>query len=46
MDPEVSKPSFPEVKHHKNKSMLHKRLPSKDEDGQLLRAPFIQSKCQ
>ena len=36
MDEAVSKPSFPEVKHHKNKSRLHKRRPSKEEDGQLL----------
>ena len=36
MDQAVSKPSFPEVKHHKNKSRLHKRRPSKEEDGQLL----------
>ena len=36
MDQAVSKHSDPEVKHHKNKSMLHKRLPSKEEDGKLL----------
>ena len=36
MEEAVSKPSFPEVKHHKNKSRLHKRRPSKEEDGQLL----------
>ena len=36
MDEAVSKPSFPEVKHHKNKSRLHKRRPSKEEDVQLL----------
>jgi hypothetical protein len=32
----ISEPPFPEVKHHKNKSQLHKRRPSKEEDGQLL----------
>ena len=36
MDQAVSKSSFPEVKHHINKSSLHKRRPSKEEDEQLL----------
>ena len=36
MNQAVSKHSDPEVRHRKNKSMLHKRLPSKEEDGQLL----------
>jgi hypothetical protein len=44
MDQAESKTLFPEEKHHKNKSMLHKRLPSKEEDGKLLRAPLLQSK--
>jgi len=36
MDQAVSKTSFPEVKHHKNESKLHKRHPSKEEDEKLL----------
>ena len=36
MDQAVSKTSFPEVKHHKNESKLHKRRPSKEEDEKLL----------
>lgn len=36
MDQAVSKSSFPEVKHHINKSSLHKRRPSKEEDEKLL----------
>ncbi|HIN49072.1 MAG TPA: hypothetical protein EYM80_12835, partial [Deltaproteobacteria bacterium] len=36
MDHAISEPTFPEVKHHKNQSLLHKRQPSKEEDEQLL----------
>ena len=36
MDHAISEPAFPEVKHHKNQSLLHKRQPSKEVDEQLL----------
>ena len=36
MEQTVEIPSIPEVKHHKNKSNLHKRTPSREEDELLL----------